>query len=295
MSSAVHAHASVRTVGRWGRRAVAPVVLALVVWRLGTGPFLAGLKGVDARAVLAAAAVVLVTTVCAAWRWTIVARGLGIRLSLPAAIAAYYRAVFLNLTLPGGVAERRRVGPARGSDGMGVLSGRPDRRSGRCHGRGLWNPGTRRQPTRLRGAGCRAAAPPACAEAARVPFQRSNRWLTAPAPSGCPLAGQRLASGRPVPTVAAHDLQDREPLTHRRRRSRRLGLSLRRRALAGMGTDGARMPDPRWDRVLGWRPRGPAREGDPRIDPRAQPGDNRRGPAEPNGLRRADGHLRGRG
>src|SRR5262249_40149849 len=51
-----------------------------------------------------AAAVVLVTTLCSAWRWTIVARGLGVRLSLPAAVAAYYRALFLNLTLPGGVA-----------------------------------------------------------------------------------------------------------------------------------------------------------------------------------------------
>lgn len=112
----MHAHASVRTVGRWGRRAVAPVVLALVVWRLGTGPFLAGLKGVDARAVLAAAAVVLVTTVCAAWRWTIVARGLGIRLSLPAAIAAYYRAVFLNLTLPGGVAGDVHRGVSHGRE-----------------------------------------------------------------------------------------------------------------------------------------------------------------------------------
>jgi len=84
--------------------AVAVVALAVVIWRLGTGPFLGGLKAVDGRAVLAAAAVVLVTTLCSAWRWTIVARGLGVRLSLPGAVAAYYRAVFLNLTLPGGVA-----------------------------------------------------------------------------------------------------------------------------------------------------------------------------------------------
>jgi uncharacterized membrane protein YbhN (UPF0104 family) len=83
---------------------VAVIVLAVVIWRLGTGPFLDGLKAVDGRALVAAAAVVFVTTVCSAWRWTIVARGLGIRLPLPAAVAAYYRAVFLNLTLPGGVA-----------------------------------------------------------------------------------------------------------------------------------------------------------------------------------------------
>jgi uncharacterized membrane protein YbhN (UPF0104 family) len=80
------------------------VVLVIVIARVGTGPFLDGLKAVDGRALLAAAAVVLVTTLCSAWRWTIVARGLGVRLSLPAAVAAYYRALFLNLTLPGGVA-----------------------------------------------------------------------------------------------------------------------------------------------------------------------------------------------
>jgi glycosyltransferase 2 family protein len=89
---------------RWASPAVAVIVLAVVIWRLGTGPFLDGLKAVDGRALVAAAAVVFVTTVCSAWRWTIVARGLGIRLPLPAAVAAYYRAVFLNLTLPGGVA-----------------------------------------------------------------------------------------------------------------------------------------------------------------------------------------------
>jgi hypothetical protein len=90
------------------RRFLGPVLaiatLAIVVWRLGTGPFIDGLKAVDARAVLAVAAVVLVTTLFSAWRWMIVARGLGVRLSLPAAVAAYYRAIFLNLTLPGGVA-----------------------------------------------------------------------------------------------------------------------------------------------------------------------------------------------
>lgn len=79
------------------------VVLAVVIWRLGTGPFLAGLKAVDARAVVEVAGVVLVTTLLSAWRWTVVARGLGVPLSLPAAVAAYYRCLFLNLTLPGGV------------------------------------------------------------------------------------------------------------------------------------------------------------------------------------------------
>ena len=101
---------------RWASPAVAMGALAVVIWRLGTGPFLAGLKAVDGRAVLAAAGVVLVTTLCSAWRWTIVARGLGVRLSLPAAVAAYYRALFLNLTLPSGVAGDLHRGVSHGRD-----------------------------------------------------------------------------------------------------------------------------------------------------------------------------------
>jgi uncharacterized membrane protein YbhN (UPF0104 family) len=123
MSGDVPADASVRNVGRWGRPAVAAVVLAVVVWRLGTGPFLAGLKGVNGRAVLAAAAVVLVTTVCSAWRWSIIARGLGIGLSLPAAVTAYYRALFLNLTLPGGVAGDVHRGVSHGREVRDVARG----------------------------------------------------------------------------------------------------------------------------------------------------------------------------
>ncbi len=75
-----------------------------MIWRLGAGPFLDGVRALDGQAILAAAAIVLVTTVCFAWRWKTVADGLGVRLSLGAAVAAYYRALFLNLTLPGGVA-----------------------------------------------------------------------------------------------------------------------------------------------------------------------------------------------
>ncbi|HEX6762928.1 MAG TPA: lysylphosphatidylglycerol synthase domain-containing protein [Gaiellaceae bacterium] len=103
-------------VRRWASPAVAAVVLAVVMGRLGAGPFLAGLEAVDGRAVLAAAAVVAVTTLCSAWRWTIVARGLGVRLSLPAAVAAYYRALFLNLTLPSGVAGDVHRGVSHGRE-----------------------------------------------------------------------------------------------------------------------------------------------------------------------------------
>jgi uncharacterized membrane protein YbhN (UPF0104 family) len=95
---------------------VAVLALTLVLWRLGTSPFLAGLKAVDGSAVLAAAAVVFLTTLFSAWRWTVVARGLGVRLPLPAAIAAYYRALFLNLTLPSGVAGDVHRGISHGRE-----------------------------------------------------------------------------------------------------------------------------------------------------------------------------------
>jgi uncharacterized membrane protein YbhN (UPF0104 family) len=79
------------------------VTLTFVVWRLGIGPFLDGVRAVDGAALAAGVAIGVLTTVCCAWRWTTVAHGLGLRLSFPAAVAACYRSVFLNLTLPGGV------------------------------------------------------------------------------------------------------------------------------------------------------------------------------------------------
>ncbi|HYX86791.1 MAG TPA: lysylphosphatidylglycerol synthase transmembrane domain-containing protein [Gaiellales bacterium] len=105
-----------RSIRRWASPTVAVVALAVVIWRLGAGPFLAGLEAVDGRALLASASVVLVTTLCSAWRWTIVARGLGVRLSLPAAVAAYYRSLFLNLTLPSGVAGDVHRGISHGRE-----------------------------------------------------------------------------------------------------------------------------------------------------------------------------------
>jgi uncharacterized membrane protein YbhN (UPF0104 family) len=101
---------------RWARLTAAVATLAFVVWRLGTGPFVDGVRAVDGRALLVASAIGLLTTVCCAWRWTIVARGLGVHLSLPAAVAAYYRSVFLNLTLPGGVAGDIHRGVSHGRD-----------------------------------------------------------------------------------------------------------------------------------------------------------------------------------
>jgi glycosyltransferase 2 family protein len=91
------------TVRAWGRLVGSVVALAAVVWHLGASPFLDGFRTVDGRALAAAAGLGMLTTVCCAWRWKTVAGGLGVDLSLPTAVAAYYRSLFLNVTLPGGI------------------------------------------------------------------------------------------------------------------------------------------------------------------------------------------------
>jgi uncharacterized membrane protein YbhN (UPF0104 family) len=100
----------------WARLAVAAATLALLVGRLGTGPFLDGLRAVDGGALAAASGLAVLTTVCCAWRWRIVARGLGVDLPLGTAVAAYYRSIFLNVTLPGGVVGDVHRGISHGRD-----------------------------------------------------------------------------------------------------------------------------------------------------------------------------------
>ncbi|HET8805548.1 MAG TPA: lysylphosphatidylglycerol synthase domain-containing protein, partial [Gaiellales bacterium] len=108
-------------MGRWVRVAIAVATLAILVWRVGTGPFIDGLKTVDGTALAAAAALAALTTVCSAWRWRVVARGLGVELPLGTAVAAYYRSLFLNVTLPGGVVGdvHRGVSHGRAVDDVG--------------------------------------------------------------------------------------------------------------------------------------------------------------------------------
>ncbi len=91
-------------------------ILAVLVRRLGTGPFLDAVGRINAWSLTAAAGIALLTTVCCAWRWSLVARGLGVDVPLPAAIAAYYRSQFLNTTLPGGVLGDVHRGMSHGRD-----------------------------------------------------------------------------------------------------------------------------------------------------------------------------------
>jgi len=105
-----------RKVSAWGRLAGSALVFAVLIWRLGTGPFLQGLRTIDGGALAAAAGIAVLTTVCYAWRWKIVAGGLGLDLSLRAAVAAYYRSLFLNATLPGGIVGDVHRGASHGRE-----------------------------------------------------------------------------------------------------------------------------------------------------------------------------------
>jgi uncharacterized membrane protein YbhN (UPF0104 family) len=112
-----------RAVWTWARLAAAAATLAFLVWRLGTSPFLDGLRAVDAISLVAACGLAVLTTVCCAWRWRVVASGLGLDLPLGAAVAAYYRSLFLNVTLPGGVVGDVHRGIRHGRDTSDVGRG----------------------------------------------------------------------------------------------------------------------------------------------------------------------------
>lgn len=92
-----------RTVWAWVRVLGGLGILTLLLWRVGTNGFLDGLRVINAGTLLAAFGIGLLTTVLSAWRWCLVARGMGISLPLPDAIADYYRALFFNAALPGGI------------------------------------------------------------------------------------------------------------------------------------------------------------------------------------------------
>ena len=116
----------IRQLWRWGRVLAGAAVLGMLVWRWGTGPFVAGLRLVDGWSLAAAAGIAALTTMCCAWRWRLVSHGLGVELSFPSAVAACYRSQFLNTALPGGVLgdvhRGVRHGGAVGDVGRGLRS-----------------------------------------------------------------------------------------------------------------------------------------------------------------------------
>jgi uncharacterized membrane protein YbhN (UPF0104 family) len=78
-------------------------VLVAVVWQVGTGPFVAGVRSLHPGTLVLGAALGIPATVACAWRWHLVSRELGVRVDLAPAVAFCYRAQFLNVTLPGGI------------------------------------------------------------------------------------------------------------------------------------------------------------------------------------------------
>ena len=112
-----------RRTWAWARPIGGAAILAVLVWRLGTGPFLDGVRLISVWSLLAATCITVLTTACSAWRWQTVARGLGVGLPLGTAIAAYYRSQFLNSTLPGGVVGDVHRGVRHGLDAGDVGRG----------------------------------------------------------------------------------------------------------------------------------------------------------------------------
>jgi hypothetical protein len=85
------------------RLAAGVTVLWFLVRLVGAVPFENALRAVTWPPVAAAVVLTALTTLCSAWRWRVVARALGIGIGLPGAVGAYYRSLFLNSVLIGGV------------------------------------------------------------------------------------------------------------------------------------------------------------------------------------------------
>ncbi|GAA1835141.1 lysylphosphatidylglycerol synthase transmembrane domain-containing protein [Pseudonocardia ailaonensis] len=79
------------------------VVLGVVAWRVDLSAVLAAVRGISVPALLTALGLGMGTTLAAAGRWWVVARGLGLPLRMTTAVAATYRATLLNSVLPAGV------------------------------------------------------------------------------------------------------------------------------------------------------------------------------------------------
>ena len=103
-----------RRVLRWWRPLMGAGVVALLLWRIGPAPAVEALERIDGRSLIAASGIGLVSTMCTSWRWVLVARGLGLSLSMLDAFRSSYRSQFLNVSLPAGVVGDVQRGLAHG-------------------------------------------------------------------------------------------------------------------------------------------------------------------------------------
>jgi glycosyltransferase 2 family protein len=92
------------------------LLLALLVWRFGTGPFADAWRVTTWTSVLAALAITAGSTLASAWRWRVVARALDVPLTFRESVTGYYRSQFLNSVLPGGVLGDAHRGVQHGRD-----------------------------------------------------------------------------------------------------------------------------------------------------------------------------------
>jgi uncharacterized membrane protein YbhN (UPF0104 family) len=92
-----------RKMWPWLQVLIGAAILGVLLWQLGTQSFVDGLRVINVGDIVAALGIGLGTTVSSAWRWCLVARRLGLQLTLPQAVSDYYRALFLNAVLPAGV------------------------------------------------------------------------------------------------------------------------------------------------------------------------------------------------
>jgi uncharacterized membrane protein YbhN (UPF0104 family) len=108
----------------WLKLGIGAAIVGALMWKVGTGGFVDGLRVIDARDLFAALVIGLTTTVLCAYRWCLVARRLGLNLPLGKAVKDYYRAQFVNAVLPAGVLGdvQRAVqhGKSEGDVGAGV-------------------------------------------------------------------------------------------------------------------------------------------------------------------------------
>lgn len=112
--------AVVRAVRPWLGPALGAAVLVGLAARLGGGPFRDALAAVGPGTLLVTAALGALTTTACAWRWVVLARRVGLPLGLGPATGDYYRAVFLNAVLPGGVLGDVHRAVRRGRDAGSV-------------------------------------------------------------------------------------------------------------------------------------------------------------------------------
>jgi uncharacterized membrane protein YbhN (UPF0104 family) len=132
---------AVRRAWPWLRLVGGVLVLLVLLWHFGTGPFAQAWHVTTWPAVLAALVVTLASTLTSAWRWRTIAGAFDVPLGRREAVKAYYRSQFLNATLPGGVVGDAHRAVVHGRDvgdvGAGVRATVWERGSGQVVQLGL--------------------------------------------------------------------------------------------------------------------------------------------------------------